>query len=194
LEAPRRRRLNFFLEPPVSLVNRLSLRAFNTLYYRRPLPRTSTVDYDPFFYPLDAVRNWNRLYGPRGFYQFQCVVPPESGPDAIGEILRQIAAHGSGSFLAVLKRFGDVPSPGLLSFPRPGPTLALDFPNRGDRTLRLLARLEEVAMEAGGALYPAKDACMSGDTFRRSFPRWEELEALRDPAILSDFWARVTGR
>ena len=158
------------------------------------MPRTARADYEPFFYPLDAIRNWNRLYGPKGFYQFQCVVPPEVGEEAIGEILDQIAAHGSGSFLAVLKQFGSVPSPGILSFPRPGPTLALDFPNRGERTLRLLARLEAVAMEAGGALYPAKDACMTPDTFRRSYPRWEELEARRDPAIQSDFWGRVTGR
>lgn len=191
LERPRRR-LNFFVEPPLSLVNRLSLRLFNALYYRRPVPRTAQADYDPFFYPLDAIRNWNRLYGPRGFYQFQCVVPPTAGEEAIGEILRQIALHGSGSFLAVLKQFGSVPSPGLLSFPRPGPTLALDFPNRGARTLELLARLEAVTMEAGGALYPAKDACMSPETFRRSYPRWEALAERRDPSIRSDFWDRVT--
>ena len=193
-EPVRRRTLSFFLEPPLSLVNGLSLRAFNALYYRRPLARHATVDYDPFFYPLDAVRNWNRLYGPKGFYQFQCVVPPEEGPDAIGEILRQIRASGRGSFLAVLKQFGGLSSPGLLSFPRPGPTLALDFPNRGMRTLNLLRRLEDVTMEAGGALYPAKDACMRPATFQRSFPAWEELEARRDPAVRSDFWTRVTGR
>ena len=193
-EPVRRRSLSFFLEPPVSLVNKLSLRAFNALYFRRPLRRHDTVDYDPFFYPLDAVRNWNRLYGPKGFYQFQCVVPPGEGPEAIAEILRQIGAHGRGSFLAVLKQFGDLSSPGLLSFPRPGPTLALDFPNQGMRTLEFLRRLEDVTMEAGGALYPAKDACMRPGTFRRSFPAWEELEALRDPAIRSDFWRRVTGR
>jgi FAD/FMN-containing dehydrogenase len=190
----RRRAPSFFIEPPLSLVNRLSLRAFNALYYRRRLARHSESDYDPFFYPLDAVGKWNRLYGPRGFYQFQCVVPPDAGEEAVGEILRQIGDHGQGSFLAVLKQFGDIPSPGLLSFPRPGPTLALDFPNRGRRTLNLLERLEAVTMEAGGALYPAKDACMSPETFRRSFPRWEELEALRDPAVESDFWNRVTGR
>ena len=188
-----RRALSFFLEPPLSLVNGLTLKAFNALYFRRPVPRTATRDYDPFFYPLDAIRNWNRLYGPRGFFQFQCVVPPAVGEEAIGEILRQIAEYGAGSFLAVLKQFGSVPSPGLLSFPRPGPTLALDFPNRGDRTLRLLARLEAVTMEAGGALYPAKDACMSRETFERSYPRWEEIEAHRDPAVRSDFWTRVTG-
>ena len=87
-----------------------------------------------------------------------------------------------------------MPSPGLLSFPRPGPTLALDFPNRGAKTVALLKRLEAMVMEAGGALYPAKDALMSPDTFRRSYSRWEALERLRDPVMDSDFWRRVTER
>lgn len=188
-----RRPLNFFLQPPLSLVNALSLRAFNTLYYHRPVPRPGPVDYAPFFYPLDSILNWNRMYGPRGFYQFQCVVPPASGEPVIRELLAQTARFRQGSFLAVLKQFGDVESPGLLSFPRPGPTLALDFSNHGTRTLELLRRLENIVMEAGGALYPAKDACMSPDTFRRSYPAWESLEAMRDPAFSSDFWRRVTG-
>lgn len=196
LEAQRefrdRKPLPFFLEPPLSLVNALSLKAFNFLYFHRPVPRHQHVDYDPFFYPLDSIRKWNRMYGPRGFFQFQCVVPPEGGPGAVRELLVQTAKHGQGSFLAVLKQFGDLESPGWLSFPRPGPTLALDFPNRGNRTLELMRRLEDVVMEAGGALYPAKDACMAPETFARSFPRWPELEAMRDPAFSSDFWTRVT--
>lgn len=191
---PRRRRpLNFFVQPPLSLVNALTLKAFNTLYYHRPVPAAGPVDYEPFFYPLDSILNWNRMYGPRGFYQFQCVVPPESGEPVIRELLVQTAKFRQGSFLAVLKQFGDVASPGLLSFPRPGPTLALDFPNRGQRTRALLGRLEEIVMEAGGALYPAKDACMTAETFRRSYPAWETLESMRDPAFSSDFWRRVTG-
>ncbi|MDT8342058.1 MAG: FAD-binding oxidoreductase [Longimicrobiales bacterium] len=188
------REVNFFLRPPLSLVNRATLRAFNLLYYHRPVPATQVTDYVPFFYPLDAIRNWNRMYGPRGFYQFQCVLPPETGERGIRDILLETARRREGSFLVVLKEFGDVPSPGLLSFPRPGPTLALDFPNRGPRTVALLKRLEALVMEAGGALYPAKDALMSTDTFRRSYPGWEALERLRDPAMNSDFWRRVTER
>jgi FAD/FMN-containing dehydrogenase len=188
----RRRPINLFLEPPISMVNALSLRAFNLLYYNRPTPAAGPVDYEPFFYPLDSILNWNRMYGPRGFYQFQCVVPTAVGEAVIRELLVQTARFRQGSFLAVLKQFGHVISPGLLSFPRPGPTLALDFPNRGGRTRELLARLESIVMEAGGALYPAKDACMSADTFRRSYPEWESLEAMRDPAFSSDFWRRVT--
>lgn len=187
------RALNFFVQPPISLVNRLSLRAFNALYYRLPAKETAIVDFDPFFYPLDSIHNWNRMYGPKGFFQFQCVVPPEVGREAIRELLLQVGRVGSGSFLVVLKHFGDLASPGLMSFPRPGPTLALDLPNRGPATRRLMASLEAVVMEAGGALYPAKDACMSPETFEASYPRWRELEALRDPGFDSDFWRRVTG-
>ncbi len=190
---PRTRRVEFFVEPPLSLVNRLSLRAFNALYYRLPARASQVTDFDPFFFPLDSIRNWNRMYGPRGFFQFQCVVPPDVGREAIRELLVQTGRHGQGSFLVVLKQFGDLPSPGLLSFPRPGPTLALDFPNRGRSTRALLATLESVVMEAGGALYPAKDACMTPATFEASYPRWRELEAQRDPKFNSDFWRRLTG-
>ena len=190
---PRSRRLDVFVPPPLSLINRWSARAFNALFYRLPAAERAVVDYEPFFYPLDAVSRWNRIYGPRGFFQFQCVVPPDVGEEAIRELLVRIGKHGEASFLVVLKQFGDLPSPGLLSFPRPGPTLALDFPNRGASTLELLATLEQIAMDAGGALYPAKDACMTPETFEASYPRWRELEARRDPAHTSDFWRRVTG-
>ncbi|HEB95384.1 MAG TPA: FAD-binding oxidoreductase [Sedimenticola thiotaurini] len=181
------------LDPPVSLVNHWSLAVFNRLYYHRPRRRRERVHYRPFFYPLDAIGQWNRIYGPRGFMQYQCLVPDGVARPAIGEILERIARAGSGSFLAVLKRFGERPSPGLLSFPRPGVTLALDFPNRGARTLELLERLDGVVREAGGAVYPAKDGRMSAASFDTYFPRWRELEAMRDPAIGSSFWRRVTG-
>ena len=117
-------------------------------------------------YPLDSVGRWNRLYGPGGFYQFQCVVPPRDGPAVTTALLQAITAAGEGSMLSVLKVFGDLPSPGLLSFPMPGVTLALDFANRGEGTRRLLARLEAIVSEAGGRLYPAKDSLMSSQTFR----------------------------
>ncbi len=190
---PGREWLSVPLDPPVSLVNHWSLAAFNRLYYHRPRGRRQRVHHRPFFYPLDAIGQWNRIYGPRGFLQYQCLVPEEPAPAAIGEILERIAAAGSGSFLAVLKRFGRRPSPGLLSFPRPGVTLALDFPNRGRRTLELLEQLDQVVRAAGGAVYPAKDARMSAESFDTFFPRWRELEARRDPCISSSFWRRVTG-
>lgn len=107
-------------------------------------------------------------------------------------MLAVIAASGQGSFLAVLKRFGDRPSPGWLSFPCPGVTLALDFPNLRDRNAALFGRLDAVVRAAGGRLYPAKDAHMTTDDFRRGYPRWQDLERLRDPLLLSRFWQRVT--
>jgi FAD/FMN-containing dehydrogenase len=185
--------LNFRLNPPCSLVNRATVKAFNALYYYRPVRRMRTVDFEPFFYPLDAIRNWNRAYGPQGFYQFQCVIPREACGEGLPDLLRQTEDHGQGSFLTVLKMFGDLESPGVLSFPRPGATLAIDFPNRGKPTRELLARLEEITLDAGGAFYPGKDAVMSPSAFQLSYPDWERLEAQRDPRISSNFWRRVTG-
>ena len=189
----RDRTFAFPFDPPFSLVNRLTLRPFNALYYHRQRQReTRRIEhYRKFFYPLDAVRHWNRIYGGRGFFQFQCVVPHAVAPDAIGALLDSLDVSGQGSFLAVLKRFGDVPSPGLLSFPRPGVTFAIDVPNAGAPTTALLQRMESIAMDAGGALYPAKDACMSAASFRRSFPALEAFRAQVDPGCSSNFWRRV---
>ena len=133
------------------------------------------------------------MYGSRGFLQYQCVVPHSCGREAILEILSRIAASGIGSFLAVLKIFGSIPSPGLLSFPRPGITLALDFPIQGQKTFSFLNNLDEIVAQASGAVYPAKDARMSGESFQKFFPQWAELEKSRDPAFSSSFWRRVTG-
>jgi len=178
--------------PPVSLVNRPSIKLFNELYFRRPLPKRQTVHLMDHLYPLDAIADWNRIYGPRGFQQYQCVIPPADAATAIGEILSTIARHRAGSFLAVLKRFGDIAAKGLLSFPRPGWTLALDFPMNGRKTLALFDELDVLVLRAGGALYPAKDAHMSAETFQRAYPQWRQLDALRDPRIMSAFWERVT--
>ncbi|MES1927146.1 FAD-binding oxidoreductase [Salinisphaera sp. T31B1] len=179
---------------PVSMINRFTLKPLNTLYYYRSIKNRSRTNqhYQPFFYPLDGIAHWNRAYGPRGFVQYQCVVPHDDGRAAITELLDRIAAANAGSFLSVLKIFGDVPSPGMLSFPRPGVTLALDFPNPGPRTFALLDALDQVVMAAGGAVYPAKDARMSAAAFDRYFPDWRAFCAYVDPAFNSDFWRRVT--
>lgn len=191
---PAKRRFGVPVTPPFALVNRFVLRAFNELYFRWPRPARRVQHVLPFLYPLDAIGDWNRLYGPAGFLQHQCVVPPEAGPAAIRTLLERIAASGTGSFLAVLKVFGTIPSRGMLSFPRPGVTLALDFPIRGPRTFDLLAELDDIVLAAGGAVYPAKDARMSATVFKRFFPAWERIEQLRDPRICSAFWRRVTAR
>ena len=189
-------KLNVPLTPPFSAINRLSLRLFNSAYYRvhHAGRHDSRIGYEPFFYPLDRVMNWNRIYGSRGFQQYQCAIPEGNAASATRELLNAIAAAHSGSFLAVLKRFGDVASPGLLSFPMPGTTLALDFPQQGEITARLFARLDAIVREAGGRLYPAKDAHMSGADFRTFYPGWEHIEVLRDPAIFSRFWQRVKAK
>jgi len=108
------------------------------------------------------------------------------------ELLTTIAASGGGSFLSVIKVFTDRPPAGILSFPRAGTTLALDFPNRGAATFALLERLDDIVVAAGGAVYPAKDARLRAERFRRYFPRWEEMQAYLDPRFSSGFWRRVT--
>ena len=177
--------------PPLPLVNRPAMRAFNALYRRAQ--RDRTVSAASFFWPLDGVARWNRLYGPRGLHQHQSVVPHEAAAETLPLLLRTARQAGEASFLTVLKRFGDVPSPGTLSFPRPGHTLTLDFAHRGERTLRLLDRLDAIVLDAGGRTNAYKDARMSADTFRRGHPRWPEIERFRDPAIMSDFWRRTVG-
>ena len=189
-----KQRLNVPFMAPGFLLNKTTLTAFNAaVYWKQPVKRTrATVPFDPFFYPLDSIGNWNRMYGSRGFVQHQCVVPPEHSSEAMHELFDVIAAGGEGAMLAVLKKFGDIESPGMLSFPRPGVTLALDFPMKGERTLRLLDRMDEVVMKYGGAIYPAKDARMSPATFQASFPRWREFAKYVDPRFSSSFWRRVT--
>jgi FAD/FMN-containing dehydrogenase len=183
----------FPVDPPISLVNSLSLRAFNFAYYRRPLPRgKSLVHFTPYFYPLDSIRQWNRIYGRKGFFQYQCVLPRAAAKHGVAALIGAISTSGTGSFLAVLKTFGERAGRGLLSFPRPGATLALDFPNQGELTLKLFARLDSIVREAGGALYPAKDARMPGEMFRLSFPGWQEFASFVDPGFSSGFWRRVT--
>jgi len=185
---------NLPFTPPLSLVNRWSLKAFNTLYYSRQQQNriVRNVHYQRFFYPLDSIGSWNRIYGPKGMLQYQCALPGVDGREVMREMLRTIALAGNGSFLAVLKIFGDRPSPGMLSFPRPGVTLALDFPNRPD-VFRLLDRLDDMTRSVGGAVYPAKDARMSSESFRSYFPGWKEFSHYIDPAFSSSFWRRVGG-
>lgn len=179
------------LDPPFSLINRWSLQALNTAYYRRPIKARGLQHFESFFFPLDAVHQWNRVYGRDGFYQYQCVLPPATMREASNELFRRIARSDQGSLLAVFKTFGERRSPGMLSFPRPGATLALDFPNRGRPTLELFNELDAVVAEAGGALYPAKDARMPASLFRSGYPQFEAFGRFIDPAFSSSLWRRV---
>ena len=182
------------MDMPGILLNHFSVAAFNEIYFQlnKRNAGSGRVHFANFFYPLDAIQNWNRLYGKNGFYQYQCVVPPNNARHAIAALLKEISQSGQGSFLAVLKTFGEKKTPGMLSFPRPGATLALDFPNRKQETLNLMSKLDLIVSEAGGALYPAKDARMSEALFRQSFPYWQEFARHVDARFNSDFWTRVS--
>jgi FAD/FMN-containing dehydrogenase len=181
--------------PPISLVNPLSLRPFNWAYYQLQARKRdgAVVHYEPFFHPLDNVKNWSRIYGPKGFYQYQSVVPRCTGKAAVLAMLEAISRSGEGSFLAVLKTFGDRPSVGMMSFPIPGVTLALDFPNKGAKTLALLRSLDSIVYSAGGRIYAAKDACMSRDLFEQGYPRLKEFMQYRDSGISSAMSRRLMG-
>jgi len=193
-EPPPRTDLRFPFVPPISMVNRLSLRPFNAMYYHLKKTQTRSLQhYVQFFHPLDRIQDWNRMYGPHGFYQYQCVLPPEVGAPGVQAMLKTIASAGLGSFLAVLKTFGQRDAIGMLSFARPGVTLALDFPNTGTPTLALFERLDAIVMEAGGRLYPAKDARMPRAMFEAGYPRLKEFLPLRDAGISSAMSRRLLG-
>lgn len=183
----------FPIEAP--FINSFSVKAFNTLYFwkqAKPIER-QTVHYDPFFYPLDAVANWNKAYGKNGFLQYQFVIPFENDSIALKRILKKIANSGMSSFLTVIKTFGDIKSPGMLSFPRPGVNMAIDFRMQGPKTLEFLRKLDEIVVASGGAIYPAKDARMSAEDFKAFYPNWQEFSKYIDPAFSSSFWRRVAG-
>ncbi len=158
---------------PAGILQPWALRAFNASYYH--IPRSGeekTANYEGFFYPLDIIGNWNRMYGPRGFFQYQCVIPDPHGEVGVETCLRFLARHGMGSFLAVLKRCGD--DTVMLPFCRGGYTLALDIPHRGEETLRRLDDLDRIVLDYGGRVYLTKDARMSPGTFRAMYPEWRE--------------------
>lgn len=172
------------------LLTRPAVRAFNAAYYAATRhPRPKAVHYDPFFYPLDAIANWNRIYGRRGFLQYQFVIPEQAGMEPVEEIVAR--SKRAGSSLTVIKKFGALGSPGMLSFPRLGTTVSMDFAARDATLLPLLEQCDEVVEAAGGVVYPAKDARMAPQRFRRFFPQWEEFRRSVDPQFSSSFWRRV---
>lgn len=188
-------KLVFPLDLPSFALNSTTVGMFNTAFFHKQIKSrvTALQDYEPFFYPLDAVLKWNRMYGKEGLLQFQYAIPWENARQGTVEILRAVAKSGLASFLAVLKAFGDVPSPGMMSFPKPGITLALDFPIRPEKSFALFDRLAEMTHEFGGRLYPAKDARMTAPQYQAFYPQWERFARYKDPAITSSFWERVAG-
>lgn len=162
----------------------LSVRLFNNHFYTSHRDaRRQYVNYDEFFYPLDSVLHWNRIYGKRGFFQYQAVFPPADNSRCLRELLEKLSGSGRASFLAVLKTMGKG-SGGLLSFPMEGQTLALDLPNKGNATVPFLQELDKIVLKHGGRVYLAKDACMTPESFRAMYPnlaRFNEARAKLDP-------------
>ncbi len=192
--APSAPKLALPLDAPQWLRGRWSARALNATYFRVQSTNTAsraTIPLWQFFFPLDAVTAWNRAYGKRGFIQYQFVVPNDAARETVPRILAHLRESNVASYLAVIKTFGEIHSPGLLSFPMPGTTVALDVPAPSDADRRALDRADAMVADVGGRVYPAKDARMSTSMFQRFFPQWREHEAARDPAISSSFWRRV---
>jgi len=179
MRAPNRKRTKIRVpfDPPSGLLNAWTVQLFNALYYRRNRPGAAVVDYDAYFFPLDGVLGWNRLYGSRGFLQYQCVIPRRTAETALHEILELITASRQGSFLTVLKLLGPE-GLGPLSFPLEGYTLAMDFPNV-PATHSLFAALDQVVRKHSGRLYLAKDARMSRELLESGYPRLTEFLRVR---------------
>ncbi len=175
--SPRSKRLPVDL--PGWLLNDLSVRAFNALYWRRAQtePGAFISNYTRFLYPLDAITDWNRLYGRRGFHQFQCVIPREQGPACVERLLRAAREGGGASFLAVLKVMGKH-GRGLLSFAQPGYSLALDFA-AGSHIAATFRQLERITRDAGGRIYLAKDSLMSAESFKAMYPGRDAFQQIR---------------
>jgi decaprenylphospho-beta-D-ribofuranose 2-oxidase len=180
LEARPPKARRFPIDAPGWLLNGLSVRAFNELYWRRvpAAGQQATVPYRQFLYPLDAIDGWNRMYGKQGFRQFQCVVPPGPGEAALRRLLETVAAGGNASFLAVLKVMGR-DGPGMLSFGMPGYSLALDIPARPGSEA-IFAQLERITRDSGGRIYLAKDSLLSAEGFAAMYPRAGEFRAVRE--------------
>ncbi len=182
------------LDLPGFVMSGVGVKLFNRLYYAWQGRRNarSTTHYYPFFYPLDRIQHWNRAYGSRGFFQYQFVVSFDAASTVLPQVLSSTVAHGKASFVTVLKNFGRKTSPGMMSFPREGVTLALDFRNEGESTLRLMRELDAIIDAHEGRLYAAKDARMSSSHFMRAYPQWSEFSKYIDPRFSSSFWRRVT--
>lgn len=195
-ELPRAPRFKARFDLPAFALNSLSIRAFNAIYYhRRREARRRLVHLDNFFYPLDGVENWNRLYGRRGFIQYQFALPLDTGREALRLVLERLASSRRGSFLAVLKRFGRG-GDGLLSFPMEGYTLSLDLPC-GRGLSQFLRELDRTIAKSGGRFYLAKDAVQAPEIFAAGYPRLRQFLQVRrdlDPdGLFSSSLARRLG-
>lgn len=176
---PGKRSISVPFSSPSFLLNRYSMGLFNNVYFHKPIRagEVQRIEAFQYFFPLDSIQNWNRLYGSKGFLQYQCVIPDEGALEGMRKILNIVSAAGKGSFLSVLKKFGPA-NQNLLSFPMQGYTLAMDFKFE-QGVLPLLDELDRVVADHGGRLYLAKDARMSAEFFQSSYPHWERMREIR---------------
>ncbi len=177
-------------------INPITVYTFNILYFLKQFDKfkKNYIDFNSFFYPLDAINNWNKFYGKNGFIQYQFVIPLENGLSTLKKILNTIVSKSNNSFLTVLKTFGDIKSPGIMSFPKEGITVAIDFKMKDKAILEKLDASDEIVTDCGGAVYPAKDARMSPQNFKKFYPQWEYFSKFIDPKFSSGFWQRVVKR
>lgn len=187
--------LNFPFTPPLSLINRASLPLLNLAYFTlgKLTAGNKTVHFSKFFYPLDAITNWNRAYGKNGFLQHQCVLPKATAAETLPQIFKAIRKARAGSLLAVLKTTAVRNSPGLMTFPLEGVTLALDFTNT-TRNRALLRELDALVVAAGGRINPSKDETQSRETFKAGYPNLKKFLKLTDPKLNSQLKSRLIER
>jgi decaprenylphospho-beta-D-ribofuranose 2-oxidase len=172
-------KLNVPFNLPSFALNQFSIQAFNTVYYaKNPSSAQKIVDFDSFFYPLDGIHNWNRLYGKKGFVQYQAVFPPAKSKEGLTKLLEQLSSTNRSSFLAVLKSSGNE-GQGLLSFPKKGYTLALDIPIKDDSLFPFLRKLDELVLSYGGRVYLAKDSTLAPEHFKQMYPNLGEFQTIK---------------
>lgn len=176
---------------PSLLLNKTTMSLFNAGYFgvQRRKKGSSTLGCDNYFFPLDGISNWNRLYGSNGFLQYQFVIPSDGALEGITSVLKKVSEKGKGSFLTVLKKFGEA-NENLLSFPKAGYTLTLDFKNE-PALFPLLEELDQIVLAHDGRLYLAKDARMSEDVFKASYPNWEMFMAIKNKVDPSNRFASL---
>lgn len=175
-------------------VGRPQVRAFNAAHFRlQGRRRPGRVGYRKYLYQMDSLGDWNRLLGPRGFYQYHFLIPAAAVHDGLPRLLDAVRRSDNVVVLAILKRYGPAPAPGMMSFPVQGLGGAFDFVHHGERTTRLFRELDELMIELGGRVYLAKDSTLSPGAFTSMYPQWTDFRAYVDPRFSSSLWRRVTG-
>jgi decaprenylphospho-beta-D-ribofuranose 2-oxidase len=197
LEVTKKRKINMAVDLPSFALNHVTVKSFNELYYQSYRDNSKKlVDYDSFFYPLDSILNWNRMYGKRGFIQYQFVLPPETSKKGLRHILEKLSNSKRSSFLAVLKSFKQSNN-GLLSFPTKGYTLALDIPIKNESLFSFVKELDQLVLSYGGRIYLAKDAEMDSKVFEQMYPTLDKFKKIKkevDPTnIFSSSMSRRLG-